>query len=386
MSKKEYTHIELFTQSGCLSSAALENLWAGTIDSTKYPEVEKHLSECEFCQAAAEGMKHWDKSSTANTKLKDLPPRASIENAAGLHAKRPSFQDKVHRINERVNNRMEVRRQIANTRKIRVLAKPYGWVAIAASIVLFLGIYYAIRLRPSIQPSSLSLEKSEQNFDKQQTQPAEQEHNNSNTPVETLLKKEVITHGREADRTLVISQADEAINDNIEITDLDKRPAFIASENETLDSEAQPVTASSPTPVGGNSEEKNVVMEEFTVAKDQTVKGVATRKSSSKSDMYSMVEETPSFPGGEEKMKEFITKNLNYPKKALENSIQGVVYVSFEIDKKGKVGKVKVLRGIGSDCDEEAIRVIKMMPDWIPAISSGKAVSSLFTIPITFKL
>ncbi|MBK7212126.1 MAG: TonB family protein [Bacteroidales bacterium] len=386
MSKKEYTHTELFTQSGCLSSAALEKLSAGTLDMMKHPEVEAHLQECELCQAAAEGMKYWGKGSTDKATLKEASSTASVDEVPVMFSKRSSFQDKVHRINERVNNRMEVRRQISKTRKIRVLAKPYGWVAIAASIVLFLGIYYAVRFRPAFQPSSLSLEKSEPKAEKPLTLPAEQEQNNLDTPGKTFLNKTEITTNRDVDRIQIISQADEAVSENIEITDLDKPPALIASENESRDSEVQPANTISPATVRESSEEKKVALEELTVAEDQTVQGVATRKSSSKSEMYSFVEETPNFPGGEEKMKEFIMKNLSYPKKALENSIQGVVYVNFEIDKKGKVGKVKVLRGIGSDCDEEAIRVIKMMPDWIPAKSSGKAVSSLFTIPITFKL
>ena len=85
-------------------------------------------------------------------------------------------------------------------------------------------------------------------------------------------------------------------------------------------------------------------------------------------------------------MKQFISKNLTYPKKAAEMGISGRVFVQFEVDEQGNINNVKVLRGIGGGCDEESVRIIKLMGKWIPAKQNGKPVKSMLTIPIIFTL
>lgn len=102
--------------------------------------------------------------------------------------------------------------------------------------------------------------------------------------------------------------------------------------------------------------------------------------------VFTIVEEMPSFPGGEAERNKFLATNIVYPQQATENGIQGTVYVSFVVDSKGNVTDVKVLRGIGGGCDEEAVRVVKMMPQWHPGKQNGKNVRVLFNMPIYFKL
>jgi periplasmic protein TonB len=102
--------------------------------------------------------------------------------------------------------------------------------------------------------------------------------------------------------------------------------------------------------------------------------------------VFTIVEEMPSFPGGEAERNKFLAENIVYPQQATENGIQGTVYVSFVVDSKGNVTDVKVLRGIGGGCDEEAVRVVKMMPQWHPGKQNGKLVRVLFNMPIYFKL
>ncbi len=102
--------------------------------------------------------------------------------------------------------------------------------------------------------------------------------------------------------------------------------------------------------------------------------------------VFTIVEEMPSFPGGEAERNKFLATNIVYPQQATENGIQGTVYVSFVVDSKGNVTDVKVLRGIGGGCDEEALRVVKMMPQWHPGKQNGKQVRVLFNMPIYFKL
>ncbi len=102
--------------------------------------------------------------------------------------------------------------------------------------------------------------------------------------------------------------------------------------------------------------------------------------------VFTIVEEMPSFPGGDAERNKFLAENINYPQQALENSIQGTVYVSFVVDSKGNVTDVKLLRGIGGGCDEEAVRVVKMMPQWHPGKQNGKQVRVLFNMPVYFKI
>ena len=90
--------------------------------------------------------------------------------------------------------------------------------------------------------------------------------------------------------------------------------------------------------------------------------------------IFSFVEEMPSFPGGEKKMVEFILSNIHYPPVALENNISGKVYVKFTVDKEGKITNTELLKGIGGGCDEEAMRILKLMPDWIPGRQNGNKV------------
>lgn len=85
-------------------------------------------------------------------------------------------------------------------------------------------------------------------------------------------------------------------------------------------------------------------------------------------------------------MSDFITKNLKYPEQAVKNGVQGKVFVSFVVENDGSLTDVQVLRGIGSGCDEEAVRVVKAMPKWQPAMKDGKAVAMQFYIPFSFVL
>jgi TonB family protein len=102
--------------------------------------------------------------------------------------------------------------------------------------------------------------------------------------------------------------------------------------------------------------------------------------------VFTVVEHMPEYVGGNNAMSTFIAGNIKYPQKAKEKGVQGTVYISFVIDENGSVGEAKVIRGVGSGCDEEALRVVKMMPKWEPGKQSGKKVKVAFTLPIKFAL
>ena len=99
-----------------------------------------------------------------------------------------------------------------------------------------------------------------------------------------------------------------------------------------------------------------------------------------------IVETMPSFRGGQQKLFEFIGNNVVYPQEAIDVGVEGRVFVEFYIEKDGSVTDGKVLKGIGYGCDEEALRVIGLMPKWYPGKQRGKAVRVRYTLPINFKL
>ena len=120
---------------------------------------------------------------------------------------------------------------------------------------------------------------------------------------------------------------------------------------------------------------------------DVQVNGYANdQKANSKneSNVYTFVEEMPSFPGGIEALNAFINANLKYPSIALEKGIQGRVYVSFVVGKDGEIKNVKVSRNVDSSVDQEAMRIVKSMPNWKPGKQNGEMVEVAYTIPINF--
>lgn len=102
--------------------------------------------------------------------------------------------------------------------------------------------------------------------------------------------------------------------------------------------------------------------------------------------VYTYVEEAPQFPGGESARMLFLRNNIKYPQLALQNKIQGRVYVSFIIEKDGSLTNMKVLQGIGAGCDEEALRVARLMPKWKPGKTQGHEVRVVVNMPVNFIL
>lgn len=102
--------------------------------------------------------------------------------------------------------------------------------------------------------------------------------------------------------------------------------------------------------------------------------------------IFTVVEDQPSFPGGEEARIRYLQENLRYPQMAREAGIQGTVFVTFVVERDGSVTDVRVLRGIGGGCDEEAVRVVRNMPRWEPGRQRGQPVRVQFNMPIRFVL
>lgn len=103
-------------------------------------------------------------------------------------------------------------------------------------------------------------------------------------------------------------------------------------------------------------------------------------------NVYDCVEQMPFFPGGSQKLKEFIEENLRYPKELEETCVQGRVIVRFIVERNGKLSNVKVVKSVHPALDKEALRIVKLMPRWIPGRQNGITVRVKFYIPIIFRL
>ena len=103
-------------------------------------------------------------------------------------------------------------------------------------------------------------------------------------------------------------------------------------------------------------------------------------------NVYDCVEQMPSFPGGTQKLKEFIEENLRYPKELEESCVQGRVIVRFIVERNGKLSNVKVVKSVDPVLDKEALRIVKLMPRWIPGRQNGITVRVKCYIPIIFRL
>ena len=108
--------------------------------------------------------------------------------------------------------------------------------------------------------------------------------------------------------------------------------------------------------------------------------------STSKGMIFDMPEQMPKYPGGGDAMEQFINNNIKYPAEAKSKNIQGKVYVQFVVEKDGSISDVTIRRGAHKLLNQEAIRVVKLMPNWVPGSTRGKTVRVRYTLPITFSL
>ena len=101
-------------------------------------------------------------------------------------------------------------------------------------------------------------------------------------------------------------------------------------------------------------------------------------------EVFTIVEVQPAYPGGEKARQKFLADHIQYPQKAKENNIQGTVFATFIVETDGALSNYTILRGIGAGCDEEVLRVLKLMPKWNPGTQKGVAVRVRMNIPVKF--
>ena len=103
-------------------------------------------------------------------------------------------------------------------------------------------------------------------------------------------------------------------------------------------------------------------------------------------EVFMIVEKMPEFQGGSTALNKFLAENIKYPAQALKDTIQGRVFVNFIVRKDGAISEAKVVRGVAESLDNEALRVVNMMPKWTPGMQKGKPVRVSFMLPINFVL
>jgi len=131
--------------------------------------------------------------------------------------------------------------------------------------------------------------------------------------------------------------------------------------------------------VKGNDEEGGEVLKAQQVAIDEAPKEEETK-------VFDVVEQMPSFPGGDAELMKYLNSHIKYPVVAEENGIQGRVIATFVVERDGSITDVKVIKSVDPSLDKEAIRVLKSMPKWIPGKQNGSTVRVKYTVPVTFRL
>jgi TonB family protein len=428
----------LFTPSGCLTEKGLSMFTNGQLTEEETTSVKSHLQTCELCSLAAEGYLIADpeafsedvsflnsgfvRISLNEEKIQEhtLPDEKRIEGsvspvnyhkaikpvAEGLNAKATSPE----------NHPSEHGAIPASFRNTKTAFPRYQYRLLAAIILLLVGfgsllLYLQLKHSTIKNNTAVVIEKSDTvpsglhttdplaekklvSEKKEQSGLSSAKETNSGKVITIINDRKTTTPGY-ADQTMVglIERSSLAyreengiaptqgmpraatpdapqgiVNKKLPVIDVENEFEIMSTAAGTQDTEATPVSMDEKASRGSN------------------MKTITDNNEITEAEIFTVVEESPHYPGGGEMMNKFLQENIQYPKAALEASIQGTVYMTFVVEKDGSITDVHVLRGIGGGCDEEATRVIKRMPKWIPGKQRGKPVRVQFLMPINFKL
>jgi TonB family protein len=313
---------------GCLSKDEMMRYLRKELTPQQVTNADAHLAACEFCREAFDGMKDFlchKTPETLESVLTELDREVKIK------------------IENKVTDYHKNRRAPGH--------KIFYWILPVVSIIIISCIYFLF-------------------FRKDQTKTIIKESpqviilqspgKDTLTPPPSLAKQEKMKNVRL--ETKVISQ--DITRDNRE----NKIDKLLNKTPENRETEINPSSA-----------KENVIVLENPAPRE-------TNNTIGKSEIFTVVEEQPQYPGGEKAQLKFLNENIIYPKEARDLGIQGKVYLTFVVETDGTISDTRILRGIGGGCDEEAIRVIKAMPKWIPGKQRGVPVRVQFSIPVKFVL
>jgi TonB family protein len=359
----------LFMPSGCLTGDTLALFVSGSLASLDLEKAMKHLSDCPLCTDAAEGLKKWlQENQSAETQDSDV-----------VHL--DLLQHKTNKLNERIRQRIH-EKAISDSQVKNLSYKPVVWYAAAAAILLFIAVGYIMWMQ---NQHELKLQAQKLQKDRELALMAQIPENLAYPPSNTNV---ILNIKYNHDKGLHIPPVVSIVNADV---------AMAASKTGSGGNNAARAIDETEYTETREGVESDVLRDESGMYKGQNSKhsiatrnsGGATRKTDTDDDTRSVfisVREMPSFPGGEVARLKYLARNLRYPAQAAEEGIQGTVYVSFVVKKNGNLADIKILKGIGGGCDDEALRVVKKMPTWIPGAQNGKNVPVLYTLKVDFRL
>lgn len=240
------------------------------------------------------------------------------------------------------------------------------WVLGVVAVILVLLILSVNNVfsRPEEDQIVTSTEQDIATFDSEEMEEEIEEEEIFELPEpEEIIAPEEVANSQQVTDLLIVQ--DEEIDETKQAKDVDQ----------VMDNEAQLGTVDITEGVNdlNKIEVKEQVIAEPVVVDDEPVS-------------IAMVEQKPSFPGGEAAMYQWLSNNIVYPPAASEEGIQGRVVVEFVVGKDGSITNARVVRTRHPALDKEALRVIKAMPNWIPGRNNGQPVKVTYTLPVTFKL
>jgi len=394
------THIDLFTSSGCLSTESLKMYSSDKLASKQKLEVDAHLESCELCSDALEGMQLLSDPQKLN--------RIVLE------------------INENFKNKLLQKQSKKNTVHNRLY-----YIAAAASVLILIGVFSYFKYYWQNQNSEIATLNKKSFSEQTETINESVEHKSAKVFLEDdieeikpaapvkFINEDIEAQAEESDIIAV-----EEVEAEIEIVMDEAYPAD--KQKGIIEETMEEVMIAEPVSIAVNEEPTQYLVSEEAVRADGMAAGqvvsyedqsdseieISSKSSSaakkgrqktsaeisrnniinpeflsdSTVTVFSVVENLPEFPGGMEALFKHIQEKISYPDSARLLGIQGTVYVSFVVKKSGTVDNAYILRGIGGGCDEEALKVVKSMPDWIPGEQKGKPVNVQMALPIKFKL
>jgi periplasmic protein TonB len=354
------TEIHMFEPSGCLNREAMAALVKDTLPAVLKEVARKHMESCPFCSDALEGYQ-----------LSEKDPMLLLST---------------------LDNSFQVQKTKKQNRKKIVWLS----VSIAASVALLVGIYLmfpASVSKPQLAENEIKRDKSvaQKSVEKVEPQKEIAVQNKQATVKPSSSKKTV--------QFVPPRVKDELSEVQDQVAPVREQPMEAKGKGEVKDSaistnlaDAKFEPAVSDGYFMGKKQGNTPTLNKRAMAygtRRETVQGVANlneKAEEEKNEPTTFVEQMPEFPGGEDMLKKFLNEHIKYPQAATEMGISGRVFVNFLVNKQGKISQIKVVRTIGGGCDEEAVRVVGLMPDWVAGKQNGRNVDVYYTLPIVFAL
>lgn len=394
MNNNSKKSLVLFTLSGCLTTEALMQFVSGKLKASDLIKAQKHISECPLCADASDGLRMWLKeNSLQNSSVPELtgnqdneasvvPALESMPRSQPDYSNPNLFYNRTALLNENIRKRIYTRSFSEPDDAKRLTNKPYVWLAVAAVIILFISIGYVVW----IQNQKVQILQAQKEFKTREAALIVQNPENLAYPPPN--SKVILNVKYNDEKGTHIPPVVSIVNEDIaqtsdKVISNEKKAGRTADETEYTETK--------------RGVESDVFREESGTYKGQSSKRTYTAKHSGgamtkaeseeeTSSVFISVQRMPSFPGGDIARKKYLAKNLRYPIQAVDDGIQGTVYVNFVVKTNGSLTDIKILRGIGGGCDEEALRVVKKMPAWNPGYQNGRNVPVRYTLKVDFKI